>query len=94
MRRPLLLALVALAAGAGIIESATASDYDSRRQDRREAIVAGAIRNKYATDRAEERYRECMRGSRYDQDCDRQRWEDEQEAKKKGRRAAIIVGAH
>jgi hypothetical protein len=94
MRRPLLLAFVALAAGAGVIESASARDYDSRRQDRREAIVAGVVRNKYATDRAEERYRECMRGSRYDEDCDRQRWEDEQEAKKKGRRAAIIVGAH
>jgi hypothetical protein len=94
MKRPLLLALVALAASAGIIESASARDYDSRRQDRREAIVAGAVRNKVATDRAEERYRECIRESRYDEDCDRRLWEEEQEAKRKGRRTAIIVGAH
>ncbi len=94
MSRPLLLALVALAASACIVESASADDYKSRREVRREAIVAGAVRNKYATDRAEDRYSECMRGSGYNEGCDRQRWEDEQEAKKKGRRAAIIVGAH
>ena len=93
MRRPLLLALVVLAAGAGIVESAGADDYKSRREVRREAIVAGAVRNKVATDRAEDRYRDCVRGSGYDQDCDRQRWEDEQEARRKGRRTAIIVGA-
>ena len=93
MRRPLLLALVALAASAGIIESASARDSEGRRQDRREAIVAGVVRNKVATERAEDRYQECMRGSRYDEDCDRQRWKDEQDARKKGRRTAIIVGA-
>ena len=93
MRRPLLLALVALAASAGIIESASARDYESRREIRREAIVAGVVRNKVATERAEERYRDCMRGSRYDENCDRRRWEDEQDARRKGRRAAIIVGA-
>ena len=32
-------------------------------------------------------------GSGYDNDCDRQRWEGEQEARRKGRRTAIIVGA-
>ncbi|MFN8998031.1 MAG: hypothetical protein ACK5YQ_06235 [Betaproteobacteria bacterium] len=85
---------MSLAASVGLIESVAASDYDERRQDRREAIVAGAVRSKYVNDRVEERYRECMRGSRYDQDCDRQRWQGEQEAKKKGRRAAIIVGSH
>ena len=92
MRRPFLFALVALAASAGMIESASARDYESRREVRREAIVAGVVRNKIATERAEENYRECKRGSGYDQDCDRQRWEDEQDARKKGRRAAIIVG--
>jgi NAD(P)H-hydrate repair Nnr-like enzyme with NAD(P)H-hydrate dehydratase domain len=90
--RPLLLALVALAAGAGIVESASA-DYKSHREVRREAIVAGAVRKEVATERAENRYRDCVRGSGYDQDCDRQRWEDEQQARKKGRRTAIIVGA-
>jgi hypothetical protein len=84
---------VAVAASAGIIESAIARDSDSRRQDRREAIVAGAVRNKVATERAEDRYNECMRGSTYDEGCARQRWEDEQDAKRKGRRTAIIVGA-
>ena len=93
MRRPLLLALVALAASAGIIESASARDYESRREVRRQAIVAGAVRNKVATERAEDRYHDCMKGSRYDEDCDRQRYEDERNARAKGRRAAIIVGA-
>lgn len=94
MSRPLLLALVALAASAGIIESASAGDYDSRREVRRQAIVAGVVRNKVATERAEDRYHDCVRGSTYDQDCDRQRYEDEREARAKGRRTAIIVGAH
>ena len=91
MSRPLLLALVVLAASASIIESASAGD--SRRQDRREAIVAGAVRNKVATERAEDRYQECMRGASYDEGCARQRYEDEQDARRKGRRTAIIVGA-
>ena len=94
MRRPLLLALVALAASAGIIESASAGDYDSRREVRRQAIVAGVVRNKVATERAEDRYRDCMRGSGYNEDCGRQRYEAEQDARRKGLRAAIIVGAH
>ena len=55
MKRTLLLALVALAAGAGMIETASARDYDSRREVRREAIVAGVVRNKVATERAEQR---------------------------------------
>ena len=93
MSRSLLLALVALAASASIIESASAGDYDSHRQVRRQAIVAGAVRNKIATERAEDRYHDCVRGSTYDHDCDRQRYEDEQEARAKGRRTAIIVGA-
>ena len=93
MSRPLLLALVALAAGAGIVDTASADDYKSHREVRREAIVAGAVRNKVATERTEDRYRECMRGSGYDNNCDRQRWEGEQEARRKGRRTAIIVGA-
>jgi hypothetical protein len=92
MRRPLLLAIFALAASACIIGSASASDRN-RRQERREAIVAGAVRNQVATERAENRYQECMRGSRYDEDCARQRYRDEHEARKKGRRTAIIVGA-
>lgn len=94
MSRPLLLCLLAVTAVAGIIPPASARDYDDRRQDRREAIVAGVVRNKIVTERAEDRYKECMRESRYDEDCARQRWEDEQDARKKGRRAAIIVGAH
>ena len=99
MKRVLTFSLAALAIGAGSIESASARDfygdryYDNRRESRRQAIVAGAIRNKIATDRAEQNYRECMRESGYDRECDRQRWEDEQDARKKGRRAAIIVGA-
>lgn len=93
MSRPLLLALVALAAGAGIIDSASADGYKSHREVRREAIVAGAVRKEVATERAENRYRDCVRGSGYDQNCDRQRWESEQEARRKGRRTAIIVGA-
>lgn len=99
MRRPLLLALAALAASAGIIESASARDYydnrdyyEDRRHDRRQAVVAGAVRHEIAEERAEARYRECMRGSRYDQECDRQRWQDEQEARRKGRRTAVAVG--
>lgn len=92
MRRPLLLALLALAASVGPAKLVSARDYDDRRHDRRQAVVAGAVRHEIAEDRAEARYRECMRGSRYDQDCDRQRWEDEQEARRKGRRTAIAVG--
>jgi len=93
MSRSLLLALVALAASASIIESASAGDYESRREVRRQAIVAGAVRNKVATERAEDRHRECMRGSSYDEGCEQQRYEDELEARAKGRRTAIIVGA-
>lgn len=94
MKRPLLLALLALAASVGPAKLVNARDYyvDDRRHDRRQAVVAGAVRHEIAEDRAEARYRECMRGSRYDQDCDRQRWEDEQEARRKGRRTAIAVG--
>jgi hypothetical protein len=65
--------------------------YDDRRHDRRQAVVAGAVRHEIAEERAEARYRECMRGSRYDQECDRQRWYDEQEARRKGRRTAVAV---
>ena len=93
MSRLILLALVALAASVGIIESASADYYNSRRQIRRQAIVAGVVRNKVATERAEESYRDCKRGSGYNEDCDHQRWEKEQQARRKGRRAAIIVGA-
>jgi hypothetical protein len=94
MSRPLLFALMALAASASIIESASAGDYyDGRRQVRRQAIVAGAVRHQVATERAEDRYHDCMRGSTYNQGCDQQRWADEQEARRKGRRTAIIVGA-
>jgi hypothetical protein len=93
MRRPLLLALVALAASSGIIETASADHYDSRRQERREAIVAGAVREGIASNRAEDHYRECMRESRYDEDCARQRYYEEQEARQKGRRTAVVVGA-
>lgn len=94
MRRPLLLALVALAASAGIIESASADDYyyNDRRHDRRQAIVAGAVRHEIASERAEAHYRECKRESGYDNYCDRQRWEEEQQARRKGRRTAVAVG--
>lgn len=94
MRRPFTIAFVALAASAVSIELAVASDrYVSDRQhDRRQAVVAGAVRHEIAEDRAEARYRECMQGSRYDQDCDRQRWSEEQEARRKGRRTAVAVG--
>lgn len=93
MKRPLLLALVALAAGAGNIQIASARDYyDDRRHDRREAVVAGAVRHEIAQDRAEAHYRECLREGRYDRECDRQRYYEEQEARRKGRRAAVAVG--
>ena len=93
MSRSLLLALAGLAASACIIESASADNHKNHRQERREAIVAGAVRNEIATERAEDRYRECMRGSSYDDDCARQRYQDEEEARRKGRRTAIIVGS-
>jgi hypothetical protein len=92
MRRPLQLALVALAASAGIIGAASARDYEDRRHDRRQAVVAGAVRHEIAEDRAESRYRECMRGSQYDENCARQRYQDEQDARRKGRRTAVAVG--
>jgi hypothetical protein len=93
MRRPLLLALVALAAGAGNIQIASArDDYDDRRHDRRQAVVAGAVRHEIAEDRAEAHYRDCMRGGSYDRECDRQRYYEEQEARRKGRRTAVAVG--
>jgi hypothetical protein len=92
MNRPVFLALVTLAASAGIIEVANAWDGHDRRQDRRQAIVAGSIREDIANSRAEDRYRECMRESSYDEDCARQRYRDEQDAHRKGRRTAIIVG--
>jgi len=88
-----LLALVALAAGVGNIQIASARDYyDDRRHDRRQAIVAGAVRHEVASNRAEAHYRECMRESRYDENCARQRYYEEQEARRKGRRTAVAVG--
>lgn len=60
--------------------------------ERRQAVVAGALAHGVASARAEDRYRECMRGSRYDEDCARQRYYDEQEARRKGRRTAVAVG--
>lgn len=93
MKRPLLLALVALAASAGPVKFASAHDYyDDRRHDRRQAVVAGAVAHEIAEERAEAHYRECMRGSRYDQECEQQRWREEQEARRKGRRTAVAVG--
>jgi hypothetical protein len=93
MKRPLLIALMTVAACTVIAESADARSGYERRQDRRQAIVAGAIREDIATYRAEERYRECMRESGYDQSCDRQLWEDEQDARRKARRTAVVVGS-
>lgn len=93
MSRPLVLAILAFAAGAAVVPSAGAWDGHDRRHDRRQAVVAGAIRREVASDRASERYRECMRDSRYDQDCARQRYEDEQEARRKGWRTAVVVDA-
>jgi hypothetical protein len=63
-----------------------------RRHDRRQAVVAGAVRHEIAEDRAEAHYRDCMRGERYDRECDRQRYYEEQEARRKGRRTAVAVG--
>lgn len=71
-----------------------AREYDSRRDNRREAIVKGAIRTDIAQSVAENRYRECMRSSGYDHDCDAQRYRDEQHARRAGRRAAIIVSSN
>lgn len=94
MSRPLVFALAVLAASAGIIESASAGDYyRDHRQVRRQAIVAGAVRNQVATERAQYRYQECVRGSSYNEGCERQRYAEEQSARAKGRRTAIIVGA-
>jgi hypothetical protein len=91
--RPILLALLALAASAGIVESASARDYEDRREARRTAIVAGAVRKEIAMDRAEDRYEDCVRGSSYDSACERQRYRDERDARVKGRRTAVVVGA-
>jgi hypothetical protein len=92
MRKPLLLALVALAAGAGIVDVASAKDRYDRREERRQAVVVGAVAQGVSANRAEDRYRECMRDSRYDEDCARQRHHDENEARRKGRRTAVTVG--
>lgn len=84
---------MALAASAGNIQIASARDYyDERRHDRREAIVAGAVRHEIAENRAEAHYRECLRDGRYNRECDRQRYYEEQEARRKGRRTAVAVG--
>jgi hypothetical protein len=45
IRTPFPFALVALAAGAVITQSGSAWDYDNRREERREAIVAGVVRH-------------------------------------------------
>jgi hypothetical protein len=91
MKRSLVLAVVALAAGAGIVETVSAKDYYERHEERRQAVVAGAVSHGVASARAEDRYRECMRGSGYDDNCARQRYRDEQDARRKGRRAAVAV---
>lgn len=94
MKRQLMLALAlaVLAAGAGLANLASAKDRYERREERRQAVVAGAIAQGVASNRAEDRYRECMRGSQYDDNCARERHHDESEARRKGRRTAVAVG--
>lgn len=94
MSRRMILVLTTLAAGASMVNSADARYYESRRENRREAIVAGAVRHGIASERADANYRECLRESDYDQACERQHWADEQAARRKGRRTAIVVGAY
>lgn len=62
---------MALASSAGIIEFVSVRDQESRQHERREATVAGAVRHEIASDHAEARYRECIKGSKYDDDCAR-----------------------
>lgn len=91
MSPPLLLALIALAAGAAAPTPARADERD--REARRAAIVAGAVREHRMDRKAEERYEDCRRGSGYDSDCERRRYEDERRAHNAARRTAIIVGS-
>ncbi|MFN9677466.1 MAG: hypothetical protein ACK58C_07690 [Betaproteobacteria bacterium] len=91
MSRPLLLALIAVAASTIASTPAMADKQD--RQARRGAIVAGAVRENVMDRKAEERYEACKRGTSYDEACERQRYEDEQKAHRAARRTAIIVGA-
>lgn len=91
MNRRLLFALALVTASGGTIPTAMADS--AHRRARRQAIVAGSIRNQVATERAHERYQQCVRGSGYDTDCERQLYRDEQNARARGRRTAIIVGA-
>lgn len=91
MSRPLLLALLALAAGAAAPTPAGADERD--REARRAAIVAGAVREHRLERRAEERYEDCRRGSGYDEYCERRRYEDERRAHIAARRTAIVVGS-
>lgn len=92
MIRPLLCALVAVAACVTLTtESAYAGH--KHRQERRQAILAGAVREGIAEERAEERYEECMIDSHYDEDCERRLRKDMHKARAKGRRTAVIVGS-
>lgn len=91
MRRPLLIALLALVAGAATLMPAYADQGD--RKARRAAIVAGAVREDVAKEVARHRYSECKKESGYDSACEQRLYEDKAKAHRAARRTAIIVGS-
>lgn len=72
-------------------------DWDNRRDARRAGLVTAIVvsgATKAAQDRRiEERYRDCLRGTYYDVECDRRRYYEESEARNRARRAGFVAGA-
>lgn len=71
-------------------------DYQNRRDARRAglaaAIVVSGISRAVQQDQIAQRYSECMRNGRYDLYCDRQRFWEQQEARKRAKRRALMTG--
>lgn len=70
--------------------------WENRRDARRAGIVAGVVASGVtraaAQDRVERHYQECLYATGYDYECERQRYWDEQQARRTARRTGVVVG--
>ncbi len=70
--------------------------FKKRRDARRAGIVAGVVVGSVAgasgRANAERRFEECLMDGRYDEDCERRRYQDEQRVRRGAWRAGIAAG--
>lgn len=107
MTRAFLIAATLLAVTAAIPQPADArnrdrhhdgwgNDWENRRDARRAGVVAGVVTagvvSAAASNNVQNRYAECLMATGYDYACERQRYYDEQDARRNVRRSAVVAG--